>query len=98
MEWTLAWSRIVTSPSATIGALTLHWLPMTAFPATDIECHAGAGAELEVYGDVKPAPEMRTGRNDKVTVDFDIPFKIRPFLCKIRISFFRMSVGIGLSG
>jgi hypothetical protein len=56
-------------------------------PAADIERHAGAGSELEVAGDVKPAPEMSAGGNHKVTVDFDISFKIRAFLGKIRIPF-----------
>src|SRR5208337_2035263 len=56
-------------------------------PAADIEGHTGAGAELEVAGDGEPAPEMRPGWNHKVTVDFDVPFKIRALLGIIRIPF-----------
>jgi hypothetical protein len=60
--------------------------PDDSTPAADIECDTGPGTQFKGPRYRQPAPEMRMGGNNKITVDLYVPFEIRSFLCKKSIS------------
>jgi len=56
--------------------------PDNGIPAADIKGDTGPGTQFKGSRYHQPSPEMRTGRNNKITVDLHVPFEIRSFLCK----------------
>ena len=53
--------------------------PDDGAPAGYIECDAGTRPKLKPAGDNEPAPEMGTGRYNKVAIDLDISLVIGAF-------------------
>jgi len=74
-------------PVGSDGTLDPALAPDNGIPAADIESDTGPGTQFKGSRYRQPSPEMRTGGNNKITVDLHVPFEIRSFLCVKGIAF-----------
>jgi hypothetical protein len=73
-------------PVGSNGPLDSALAPDNRIPAVDIKGDTGPGTQFKGSRYHQPSPEMRMGRNNKITIDLHVPFEIRSFLCKKSIT------------